>query len=342
MEVIRGLDSVKLKPAASVLTVGNFDGVHRGHQQLLAQGGLLAANTGHPLTVLTFEPHPLSVIAPDKAPACLTSLEDKLAQLAARGADITVVARSDPELLSLEAEAFARDILVGKFRPSHVVEGPSFAFGRGRRGTVDLLRQLGAEHGFEVCVVGPVELQVEPGQTVFVSSSLIRNLIARGKIHRAALCLGRPYQLVGQVVPGHDRGKSLGYPTANIRVGNVLIPPDGVYSGTAQVGDLVAPAAISIGTAPTFGQGPRQIEAHLLGFSGDLYAQTVRLDFLRWLRRQEIFPTTGALAEQLKRDIDTVRAHAHDADVAMNGDEATRGRRKKGKRGTVRAFDRDP
>ena len=314
VKVIHGLNA--LEPlAGSVLTIGNFDGVHRGHQQLLAQGGLLAADTGHPLTVLTFEPHPLAVVAPDKAPARLATREEKLAQLAAGGADLAVVARSTVELLSLEPEAFVRDVIVAKFRPSHVVEGHSFGFGRNRRGDVDLLGRLGPEYGFDLCVVGPVELRVAPNETVLVSSSLIRRLIREGDVHRAALCLGRPYTLIGQVVHGSDRGRSLGFPTANIGVDDVLVPPDGVYSGVARMGGTSAPAAISIGDAPTFGPGPRQIEAYLLDYDDDLYGRTLRIEFLRRLRPQETFETPDALIEQMKQDVVDVRAHAHDAEA---------------------------
>lgn len=323
MKVIRGLDTPELDIRASVLTVGNFDGVHRGHQQLLAQGGLIAADTGHSLTVLTFEPHPLSVVAPSRAPIPLTTLPEKLAQLAAAGAHCTVVAESEPALLGLEPEDFVRDVIAKRFSPSHIVEGPSFGFGRGRRGTVDLLRKLGRERGFEVCVVGPVELQVEPNETVLVSSSLIRDLVRAGRVHRAALCLGRPYALIGPVVPGHGRGKPLGYPTANLQVGNVAIPADGVYSGVVRLEDQTWPAAVSVGTAPTFGDNPRQIEAYLLDFDGDLYGRTVRLEFLRWLRPQEKYTSADDLAQQMDRDVADVRAHARDYEVSANNAGST-------------------
>lgn len=318
MNVVRGLDSHRLDVAGSVLTIGNFDGVHRGHQQLLAQGCLLAADTRGPLVVLTFEPHPLSVVAPAQAPVRLMTLDDKLAHLAALGADVTVVAESNRALLGMEAESFVRDVVVSRFRPSHVVEGASFGFGRGRRGNVELLRALGQSHGFELCVVGPISLQIQDGETVLVSSSLIRRLIEQGRVHQAALCLGRPYRLAGTVVPGHRRGRALGYPTANLMVDDVLIPPDGVYSGLARVEDLSVPAAISIGTAPTFGEGPRQIEAYLLDFEGNVYGQRIRLDLLRWLRPQETYSTAEVLIEQMHRDVAEVRSHAHDAEVERN------------------------
>jgi len=318
MDVVRGLDSFRLNAAGSVLTIGNFDGVHRGHQQLLAQGCLLAADTGQPLVVLTFEPHPLSVVSAARAPTRLMTLDDKLAYLAALGAERTVVAESNRALLGMEAECFVRDVVVARFRPSHIVEGPSFGFGRGRRGNVELLRTLGQEHDFELCVVGPIALQIEAGETVPVSSSLVRRLLEQGRAHQAALCLGRPYRLAGTVVPGHRRGRALGYPTANLAVDDVLIPEDGVYSGLAGLGDLSLPAAVSIGTAPTFGAGPRQIEAYLLDFEGDVYGQRMRLDFLRRLRPQETYRTAEALIEQMKRDVAEVRRHAHDAEVERN------------------------
>jgi riboflavin kinase/FMN adenylyltransferase len=329
VKVVRGLDSAELKLNGSVLTIGNFDGVHRGHQQLLAQGGLLAADARRPLAVLTFEPHPLAVVAPSEVPARLTTLQEKLSLLAAGGADVTVVAESTPRLLGLEAESFVRDIIVGKFRPSHVVEGPSFGFGHKRRGSVEMLRRLGHECGFETCVVGPIELQVEPNESALVSSTLIRQLIRQGKVHRAALCLGRPYALTGEVVAGHHRGKDLGFPTANIRVEDVLAPPDGVYSGLARGESLTAPAAISIGTAPTFGEGPRRIEAYLLDVDSDLYGATLRLEFLRWLRPQRTYESAEDLVVQMKADVAEVRAHAHDAegggaDGGSLGTEASR------------------
>ncbi len=319
MNVVRGIYSPNLNVDRSVLTIGNFDGVHRGHQQLLTQGRLLADQTGQPLVVLTFEPHPLSVVAPTQAPARLMTLDDKLAHLAALGADVTVVAESNRALLGMEPESFVRDVVVARFRPSQVVEGASFGFGRGRRGDVDLLRTLGQNYGFGVCLVGPLSLQIQNGETVVVSSSLIRSQIEQGSVHQAALCLGRPYRLAGNVVPGHHRGRALGYPTANLVVDEVLIPRDGVYSGQAQVASRSVSAAVSIGTAPTFGEGPRQIEAYLLDFEKNVYGQRMQIDLLRWLRPQETYATPEALVEQMEKDVAAIRSQVYD--TGMEGSQ---------------------
>jgi riboflavin kinase/FMN adenylyltransferase len=307
MNVIDGLDALDPPLPQSVLTVGNFDGVHRAHQQLLAQAGLFAANTGGPVTVLTFEPHPLTVVNPAKAPPRLTSLDEKLRLLAGTGADVTVVARSERQLLGMEAERFVEEVLVERFHPTHLVEGPSFGFGRGRTGTPELLQRLGPPLGFEVHIVGPVTLQVDAGETLMVSSSLVRRLLAEGKVRRAALCLGRPYALIGTVVKGHRRGRSIGFPTANMAVVDQLVPADGVYSGRAVLADEAYPCAVSIGTTPTFDENERQIEAHLLDFEGEVYGREIRVEFERFLRPQEKFESPAALVEQMRRDVEVVR-----------------------------------
>ncbi|HNQ23715.1 MAG TPA: bifunctional riboflavin kinase/FAD synthetase [Phycisphaerae bacterium] len=308
MKVYHGIETLEPPLSQCVLTVGNFDGVHRAHQQLIAQAGLFAANTGGPVVVLTFEPHPLSVVRAAQAPPRLSLPEQKLGYLADAGADITVVARSEPALLGMEPEDFVETVLVRRLHPTHMVEGPSFGFGRGRRGNAELLQRLGQRHGFQVHVVEPVTVQVDQGETVMVSSSLIRRLLEQGKVHRAALCLGRPYTLMGTVSSGARRGRKLGFPTANVDVTEQLLPGDGVYAGRVVVGDRPYRAAVSIGTRVTFGPGQRQLEAYLLDFQGDLYGQVLGVELHRWLREQRRFESPPELVEQLQRDAAEVRA----------------------------------
>ena len=306
--IIHGLDAVDPPFAASVLTVGNFDGVNRAHQHLLSQGALLSAATGHPLVVLTFEPHPLTVVAPDRAPARLTSESEKIRLLGEAGVDVVVVAHADAKLLGMTAEEFVQDVICELFHPSHLVEGANFGFGRGRKGDNETLRRLGRELGFQTCVVEPLKLQVEPGQAAeTVSSTLVRRLLREGKVQQASACLGRRYVLEGQIGRAQQRGRSLGFPTANLQVEDQLIPAEGVYAGFAQIGPARHSAAISIGRTPTFGENVLQIEAHLLDFEGDLCGKTMRLEFQRWLRAQKRFESPEALIAQIEADVACVR-----------------------------------
>lgn len=307
MRVVRSLDAIDPPLDQSVLTIGNFDGVHRGHQQLLAQAGLFAANTGGPVVVLTFEPHPAAVVAPTKTPPRLSTLAQKLRLLEQAGADLAVVARSEPALMSLEAEQFVSEVVIARFRPTHIVEGPSFGFGKGRRGTAELLAELAKPFGCEVHILEPVTLTIAEEETLLVSSSLIRRLIGEGRVDRAALCLGRPYALGGKVVPGDKRGREIGFPTANLEPEDQLVPADGVYAGVGRIGESHYEAAISIGAAPTFDGETRRVEAHLLDFDGDLYGKSMELDFVRFLRQQERFDSPEALIAQLHKDVATVR-----------------------------------
>jgi riboflavin kinase / FMN adenylyltransferase len=316
VKVIRGLDSPQLHLSKSVLTIGNFDGVHRGHQQIIAQAGMFAANLDAPTVAVTFDPHPIRVLAPAKAPPRLTPLAEKLNQLAAAGADITVVCDATSGVLAWTAEEFVRRV-VDRLHPQHIVEGRSFGFGRGRKGTVDTLRELGKTYHYEVFVVDPVRLQIDPETTLGVSSSIVRDLIRRGRVHRAALCLGREYALFGTVVAGAGRGKGLGFPTANLQVDDQLIPGDGVYAGRACPLDAdrqhARLAAISIGRTPTFagagGEPPRQVEAFLLDTEENFYDRPLRLEFGRRLRDQIKFDSAEALARQIEQDVAGIRAY---------------------------------
>jgi len=289
------------------LTIGNFDGVHRGHQQIIAQAGMFAAQTGAQVVVITFDPHPLSIVSPEQAPARLMPLEERIRCLGQAGADVVIVLKSDPELLSLEPEDFVEQAIVDKFSPTHIVEGRSFGFGKGRRGNPDLLKQLSPQLGFEFFVVEPVKLQVENCQSVRVSSSLIRELVSEGKVNRAFLCLGRPYALLGVVEHGQLRGRELGYPTANLGHVAQLLPAQGVYAGAARLNEEVSTAAISIGTTPTFGGQQVQIEAFLLDFDRDLYDQPLQLEFWHYLRNQQRFSSVAKLKQQIDSDVKEIR-----------------------------------
>lgn len=307
MKIIPGLDRISPPLERSILTVGNFDGVHLAHQKLLTQASEFAAETNAPVVVLTFDPHPLTIVAPDKAPECLTPLDEKLDLLDQAGVEMVVVARSEPKLLQVEAQTFVQDILLTHFHPTHIVEGPSFGFGKGRKGTPALLKQYAEPSGCKVHIVEPVTLQLDEGEAVMVSSSLIRRLIVEGKVQQAVYCLGRPYAILSEVIKGDQRGRTLGFPTANLQKPEQLVPSEGVYSGSAFVGDNKYPCAISIGKTPTFDGDDILIEAHLLEFDGDLYGQPIRVEFHRRLRDQQKFDSPESLIKQLKCDVESVR-----------------------------------
>jgi riboflavin kinase/FMN adenylyltransferase len=306
VRTVQGLSNFDGSLRESVLTVGNFDGVHRAHQELLRTAAALA-KTSAPVVVLTFEPHPLTVVAPEKAPPRLTSLQEKLAYLEVGGAGIVVVANSEPALLTLTAEQFVEEVLVARFHPGHIVEGPSFGFGRGRKGTPQLLEALAPRFGYTLHVVPPLMMELEPGRTEMVSSSMIRSLLRGGQVEKAAEALTRPYSLTGEVVRGRCVGRGIGFPTANLGPTQQVIPGEGVYAGEATVGGRSYSCAINVGSAPTFGVTETRVEAHLLDFDGDLYGQSIRLTLVRRLRSQQKFASSQALAEQLRADVRAVR-----------------------------------
>lgn len=317
MHVVHGLELVRPFERRPLLTIGNFDGVHLAHQAILRAATCAAAEANAATVVLTFDPHPLTLLTPAVSPPRLTSLDDKLHFLESAGADVVVVARTDAKLLQLEAEDFVDRVIRGQFFPCCVVEGHSFGFGRGRRGDVELLRTRCEAFQCEVRVVPPVLIETEDATSVLVSSSWIRRQLRSGNVPAAANALGRPHRLCGRVEPGDRRGRTLGFPTANLRVDDELVPADGVYAGWAHVDPRTTAesasnrhaAAISIGPAPTFGPNQRRrIEAHLLDFDDDLYGRRVALDFVARVRDQRAFVSSAALVAQIALDLDAIRS----------------------------------
>jgi riboflavin kinase/FMN adenylyltransferase len=307
VQLYRGLESVDPPMRGVTLTIGNFDGVHHGHQQILAQAGMLAERNGSIVVAMTFEPHPLKVVAPNRPLRLLTPLAEKIDLLGRAGADAVVVVEPTRVFLAQSAEEFVAGTIAGRFAPSHVVEGPSWRFGRGREGDVAMLQRLGDKYGFEVFIVPALNLEIGPEGPVLVTSTLIRDLLTRHQVHRAALCLGRPYALVGRVIVGKRRGRELGFPTANIDAGEQLVPGHGVYAGWSVLDGRRYAAAISIGTNPTFGDEALSVEAYLLDFEGEPYGQVIRLEFLRWVRDQQRFSSPDALVRQMSLDVQQVR-----------------------------------
>ncbi|UCD28570.1 MAG: bifunctional riboflavin kinase/FAD synthetase [Planctomycetota bacterium] len=305
MQVIRGLESVSF--SGIVLTVGNFDGVHCGHQAIIAAGRQRADSAGTQLVAMTFDPHPATIIAPDRMPAALTCLEEKIRLLERVGVDVIVVVQSRPEFFHITADQFISDIIMARFKPRFIVEGASFRFGQHRRGDGNTLRAVADRYGFEVEIIEPIRANLGGHPDTVISSSLIRHLISSGTVDQAALCLGRPYTLVGSVVPGVGRGQKLGFPTANIGVESQMIPAEGIYAGRAKVKNQEFTAAISIGRYPTFDGGDLLVEAHLLDFDGAIYDQAIRLEFYEWLRPQEKFDSPQELSRQIARDVEQTR-----------------------------------
>ena len=306
MNVLEGIEGLKSVAPGGVMSIGNFDGLHRGHRHLLDLCRDLRSQTpGARLIVVTFEPHPLTVLRPQAVPPRLSTPAMKRALLEAAGVDDLVILAPTPEVLNLTAEQFWH-ILRDDARPAHLVEGANFNFGKNRGGTIDTLREWSRDSNVKLHVIDEIEVALLDLQIVDVSSSVIRWLIAHGRVRDAAICLGRPYARAGEVVPGDARGRTIGIPTANLRCADQLVPADGVYAGRCTLDGACYAAAISIGTNPTFNGTRRQVEAHLVGFAGDLYGRTIAIEFLDWVRDQARFRSVEALKGQIARDIATV------------------------------------
>lgn len=298
MDVVTDPATFVAPAAGSAVTIGAYDGVHRGHQFVIGELRRLAAAGGLDSVVLTFDRHPASVVRPESAPQLLTDLDQKLEVLAATGVDHAVVLHFDQARSQEEPEDFVRDLLADRLRARVVVVGEDFHFGRGRRGNVALLRDMGADLGFEVVHVPLLE---------GVSSTAVRRLVGAGDVAAAAELLGRPLEVRGVVERGDERGRELGFPTANIRVpADVLLPAPGIYAGWY---DGARAAAISVGRRPTFHDGgsPVVLEAYLLDFSGDLYGAPARVSFVARLRDEERYDSVDALVAQMTRDVEATR-----------------------------------
>lgn len=288
----------------AVVTVGTFDGVHRGHWEVLDEISRRARATDGRAVLLTFDPHPLRIVKPEVAPRLLTTPDEKKEILAESGLDYAVFLRFTPELSRYPPERFVREILVGRLGVAELVIGYDHGFGRDRSGDAGTLERLGVELGFDVDVVTPVPMDGGP-----VSSTRIRRAVAAGEMEEAAQGLGRPYSLRGVVVRGDGRGRALGFPTANLRIGHVdkLLPRAGIYAvrGVLRSGRLAG--ALHLGPRPTFKGSAPTVELHLLDFEGDLYGDEIRVDFVRYLREILPFDSPEALIERMHGDVNDAR-----------------------------------
>jgi riboflavin kinase/FMN adenylyltransferase len=283
----------------SVVTIGKFFAVHRGHQALLQATVASARAIGAQAVALTFDRHPIEVLRPGTELPELTSLTERLDLMEREGLDRVVVLRVTPELLEIEAEQFVREVLVGRLRAREVLAGEQFRFGRGALGTVELLRSLGAELGFTCPRFPPV---LHNGERI--SGSRVGTAIAAGAVAEAAILLGRPYAVPGAVIQGAQVGRTLGFPTANLDTPpRRLLPADGVYVARLAWEGEAVPAVVNLGVRPTVDGRRRVLEAHLLGWSGDLYGREVRLEFLDRLRDEQRFPDLEALKAQIAQDV---------------------------------------
>ena len=290
--------------AESVLTIGVFDGVHRGHSHLLSALIAEARRTGLLAGVVTFRNHPASVLRPGFKPLYLTSVDERLRLLIEHGVNFVVPVTFDLELSKLRASQFA-GLLHKHLRMKGLVVGPDFAMGHKREGGPEILTSLGVEMGFKVLVVEP--LVDEEGQAV--GSTAIREALARGGLIAVAELMGRNFSLVGKVIKGQGRGGPLGFPTANLQpLQEMATPGDGIYATWAHIGSRRYMAATSIGVRPTFEEGEHAIEAFVLDFEGDLYGQQVRLEFVRRLRDEVKFDSVQSLKQQVDKDVDQTRA----------------------------------
>lgn len=300
--LVRGAHNLRPRHRPCVATIGNFDGVHRGHRAVLAALGEAAARYQLPATVITFEPHPREYFAPERAPGRLTRLRDKLRLLAAAGAERVLCLRFDARLAQQSAENFIAQLLVEALGVRYLMVGDDFRFGRGRRGDFSLLAAAAREYGYELARMPTVNHGGER-----VSSTRVREALAAGALDTAAELLGGRYRVTGRVARGEALGRELGWPTANLRFGRWPPPMRGIYTVAVHGLGAPRPAVASLGTRPTVHGRETLLETHLLDFQGDLYGRHIGVEFLAHQRDETRFDDLEALREQIARDADVAR-----------------------------------
>jgi riboflavin kinase/FMN adenylyltransferase len=303
MRIVRGIKNFTEMLPNPVLTLGNFDGVHLGHQAIFRKVVERAREIGGTSVAFTFEPHPLKVLAPERSPQLLNTFHGKMRLLEVAGLDLVICANFTRVFADQHPEDFAREVLHAQIGVKEVYVGYDYAFGRGREGSIESLKRMGETYGFKVGVIEPVQVD-----GVVVSSSTVRDLIASGSVVEAARLLGRNYSIEGEVVHGSHRGHTLGFPTANLKTANELIPAFGVYAVLAQVEGRTLKGVASIGIRPTFDKGPVSLEVFLFEFHEDLYGKEMEVAFVKRLRGEEKFSDVEALVRQIQRDVQ----HAQD------------------------------
>jgi riboflavin kinase/FMN adenylyltransferase len=310
MQVIRDLNTLREPPHHTVLTIGNFDGVHLGHREIFRRVVAKARKFGGTAAVLTFEPHPLRLLAPDKAPLRLNTPEEKVRLLAASCIDLLVVLNFTRELAEMPAEDFVRDILVDKLAVKHLIVGYDYAFGRNRQGDTDFLDAQSRRYNFTLEILEPVQAEQQAH-----SSTAIRQILSEGRVADAVKILGRNFTLDGEVVHGDGRGRKLGFPTANLVTQKEILPRDGVYAVKVKWREAYYDGVINIGQRPTFAGSAPTLEIHLMDFQGDLYGERLRIYFVDRLRDELKFPSVSALQDAVLKDIADARQRLADAQV---------------------------
>jgi riboflavin kinase / FMN adenylyltransferase len=286
-----------------VLALGNFDGLHRGHRKILDRMRRVAEERGATSVIMTFDPHPPRVVRPDKAPPLLMTKAQKLEAIAEAGVQGAAIVRFTPELSHWEPETFVRTVLVDWLRVAEVWVGANFLFGHDRSGNFSMLRVLGARYGFKAEKIDPVRYK-----DFVVSSTRIRRLVGEGRVDEAGALLGHQYFLDGTVMRGDQRGRTIGFPTANLCTENELLPPHGVYATTARIADIVHPSITNVGTRPTVdASGRTVVETHIFNLDRDLYGQPIRIGFVQRLRDERAFESLNLLRAQIEADCQRAR-----------------------------------
>jgi riboflavin kinase / FMN adenylyltransferase len=286
-----------------VLALGNFDGVHRGHRKILDRVERVASERGATSVVMTFDPHPPRVVRPDKAPPLLMTTAQRLDAISAAGLQGAAIVRFTREMSMWTPEEFVKTVLVDWLRVAEVWVGANFLFGHDRAGNFTLLRALGATHGFKAEKIDPVRYK-----EFVVSSTRVRRLVAEGRVDEAGALLGHQYYIDGTVVEGDRRGRTIGFPTANLRSDNELLPPHGVYATTATIRGVVRASVTNVGVRPTVdSSGRTHVETHLFNFHDDVYGQSMRVGFVQRIRDERAFESLDALRAQIGADCDRAR-----------------------------------
>ena len=307
MKLFRKLDDFPDSLRGGAMTIGNFDGVHRGHSAIITQLKKFASQLGAATIVFTFDPHPVRLLRPEQTPPPLTWTRRKADLLADLGVDVVIAYPTNQELLALQPHEFFEQIICEKVGAKAMVEGPNFFFGKDRAGDVNTLKKLCAEKAMMLKIVTPLERGGD-----YISSSRIRKLIADGDVKTAREFLTQPYRIRGMVTHGAARGATIGFPTANLDAIDTLVPAHGVYAGRAHIESRWHWAAINVGPNPTFGEKISKVEVHVLDFDGTLYGKPLEVDFVNRLRDIQQFDSAEELIKQLESDVAATRKIARE------------------------------